>query len=211
MSNVAFSSLRWMKTQCVRGEMRNLLLIPVSYQHQWISLIVYSYPQKWVEPFYTDHVMPLTSAEPAWAGLRANGTGLMLQFQIPFAHSLTLSFTRWANSLSPPLAHVCEVTTAGGSRPNWSRDAGYIHRGKGPAVCLLKPFHFLHREECLANAPGRTFPQCGGNTNRTDAELKHMADGKPEKERRDETLDLRRLRNKWTWAWKLELVSETIS
>lgn len=38
---------------------------------------------------------------------------------------------------------------------------GTSARAKVPAVCLLNPFHFLHREECLANAPRRTFPHAG--------------------------------------------------
>lgn len=46
--------------------------------------------------------------------------------------------------------------------PGQTEDGRHIGpRAEVPAVRLLNPFHFLHREECLANAPRRTFPHAG--------------------------------------------------
>lgn len=66
----------------------------------------------------------------------------------------------------------------------------------GPS-CVFAKIISLPAPRGVFNKCSRTdIPTCGSNTNRMYAEPKHMADGKLEKERGDETLDLRRLRNK---------------
>lgn len=119
MSNVDFSSLQRVKTQYVRGEMRSLL-IPASYQHQWIRLIVYSYPHKWVEPFYADHVTPLTSAEPAWAAL-LQVCALMAPVWFGYNSDSRLLTRSFAHPLTHPLSKQPQPTISTRVRGHDSR------------------------------------------------------------------------------------------